>query len=183
MRQALVPPAERENLPELTAKELGEMTRITSITENGDRTKAFFVTDFEMADYASSMLRGLRESRYLFTKGNIGEEACAGILSAIGWQERKRHPFGGEAVGCNRRGPDSLMEHEKFASPQLAEFKWWMNQVDAERDAEFSLNNFIEKNSTRIVGLGIRGAFIACLDWNPKRTHGAMNLKRVWSSD
>ena len=86
-------------------------------------------------------------------------------------------------VGCNRRGPDSLMEHEKFASPQLAEFKWWTNQVNAESDAEFGLNNFIEKNSTRIAGLGIRGAFIACLDWNPRRTHGVMNLKRVWSSD
>src|SRR2546425_2860718 len=45
MRQALVPPAERENLRKMTAKEMGEMTRITSITENGIRAKAFFETD------------------------------------------------------------------------------------------------------------------------------------------
>ena len=159
------------------------MARITSITENGNRARAFFVTNFEMADYASSMLRGLRESRYLRTKGNIGEEACAGILSAIGWRERKRHPFGGEAVGCHRPGPDSLMEHERFPSPQLAEFKWWTNQADAENAAEVGLNRFIEKKGNKLGELGIRGAFIACLDWNPRRTHGVMNLKRVWSSD
>src|SRR3989475_1780097 len=183
MIQALVPPAERENLRKLTAKEMGEMTRITSFTENGNRARAFFNTDLEMADYASSMLRGLRESRYLLTKGNIGEEACAGILSVIGWRERKRHPFGGQEVGCNSRGPDSLMEHEKVASPQLAEFKWWLNQVDAESQAEFGLKRFIEKKGPKLGELGIRGAFIACLDWNPRRTHGVMNLKRVWSID
>ena len=136
-----------------------------------------------MVDYLSSRLNGLRGQTYREIKGSIGEEACPGILSAADWRELKRHPFGGEGEGCHQRGPDSLMSHAKVQGPQLFEYKWWKNPVEAMYVAEAGLNKFIKNNHTVLRDLGIGGGYIACLDWNPRKTVGALRMKKVWSSE
>jgi len=140
-----------------------------------------FETDSGLQIYAQSVLnatRNLDERRK--TKGGLGEDILAYLLSIVGWTEILRHPLDAnrESSGSSSFGPDSLAFRTTKGENYFFEFKWWNDTTDAEETARQQLEFYQLKELIDLYNL--KGAYSGILEWNPGSRNGYFYLNRVW---
>lgn len=140
-----------------------------------------FEADSSLSAYVSSRLAGERKrSSFRMEKGQIAEEICSCVLSKAGWREIRRHPsVKDQNIGHpSRPGPDSIQQFQATGEMYLFEFRWFANVQYAIRTAELEAKRrYREWYSVEEV----KGAYIAVLDWDRRRSQGILHVKRVWS--
>ncbi len=160
--------------------QLVDRMTLTSKPE-GSEGRHVFAADPSLHNYVFSRLdRARKTSDFRMEKGRMAEELCSDVLSLAGWTEVRRHPSANDENidHPSRPGPDSIQQFKATGEMYLFEFRWFANVQYAIRTAELEAKRrYREWYSVEEV----KGAYIAVLDWDRRRSEGILHVKRVWS--